>query len=57
MQLCSHVVLPLQPMAHVRSDLQAPVHDAYSDAHMPVLESACVWHVLQLPLLVWQLPW
>ena len=58
MQLCAHVVLPLQPITQVRSDLHVPVHDAYSDAHAPVLESAWTWHELQLPpLVVWQLPW
>jgi len=58
MQVCAHVVLPLQPITHVRSDLHVPVHDAYSDAHMPLDESACAWHAVHVPPLdVWQLPW
>ena len=51
-------MLPLQPITHMTSDLQVPVHEAYSDAHMPLLESACVWQEVHVPpLLVWQLPW
>ena len=57
MQVCSHDVLPLQPITHVRSDLQVPVHELYWDAHVVAL--ACVSHDVQVPPLddVWQVPW